>query len=377
MATKKLLVFSIIFILTFQIVLAVDVEIKDSVKLGENFIVKVSGVFKNDIQESQIIFHRANSPSEFGEINIIDIAGDYYFYLEIPLEKVPGNYTMTIKDAKYMSGREIVTEDIVTKFEIENSRVPFSITPPLVIATGEYNVDVQNLLDHSITIDLEMKVQPVIENLSESENETMDENLNETINEETKNSLWSEFFDILFGRKNKEELNETTVNESESNETSSENNETPITGGIITGYAITEDSITLKSGEIKTLTFEAPKNENFEKLELYYGPEAYAALIYNPNPEEEFEEIETIEDDLELTNASNETSNELTNESLEEELNYTGLEETELGEIINKSTNETICTIHQLCSECGGKNVLIKKKSVLEIKLKQAMDIVV
>ena len=340
MKFQKFFLVIIFGLLIMGMVSAVDIEVKDSVKLGENFIVKVSGVFLSSIQSSQVKFYReGHIPTEMGSIDIKEIEGDYYFYLEIPLEKTPGNYSMVIENVKYKSGRDTVTSDITTNFTVENKMAPFSISPPLIIATGEYSVQVQNLLDKSITIDLERKVKPT--------EPTVDNSTSEPVEND------SSFFDIFFNLFSKE--NSTTENTTEST------NSTPMTGN-----AITSGPITLKSGEIKTLNFLAPAEKGFEKLELYYDYEGYAALIYNPQGKSiivEDEDNETINITNESqTNQTNQTMN-VTNQSNEtdEELNYTNIDVTENGTIINKTTNKTIGTTSQSCAELNG-NVCSKNQ---------------
>jgi hypothetical protein len=314
---------------------SVDIEIKDSVKLGENFIVKISGVFLNSIQENQVKFYRQGyMPTEMGSIDIKEIEGDYYFYLEIPLEKTSENYTIVIEDVKYKSGRDTIEGDISASFTITEQMAPFSISPPLIIATGEYEVEVQNLLDKSITIDLERKVkptEPVEEDNSTNETSENDEG----------------FFDIFF-------------NLFSSDNSTEETNSTPITG-----QAVTDAPITLKSGEIKTLTFLAPKEKGFEKLELYYDYEGYAALVYNP----EGEKIVIIDDDeeeKEIINQSENETNQTINETIEfnetqEEVNHTNIEVKDDGTIINKTSNETIGSTQRTCSQNNG--VICKKNA--------------
>lgn len=327
MKNKKFFSIFIFSIILLGTVSAVEIEVKESVKLGENFIVKVSGTFTNKIQESQIKFYRQDHiPTEMGAIKIIEINSDYYFYLMIPLEKKPDIYKILIEDVKYKSGTKILTSDFSAEFKIENQTAPFSINPPLIVASDEYSVQIQNLLSKSITIDLEKKIKPVESNEEEQENET-EESLG--------------FFDILFGRNKK------------SNETITDENNT----SLITGQVISQGPITLKSGEIKTLTFLAPKEGTIEKLELYYEYEAYGALVYNPSKETIIieESNETKNETNTTLNESNQTIEEINNSNETDETNYTNIEIIENGSIINKTTNQTIGSIYNTCLENNGK----------------------
>lgn len=287
---KKSLLFIFLFLtLSLGLVSAVDVEVKDSVKKGENFIVKVTGKFFKPLSKNNIEFHRGNANVPFGIVSLEKIEGSLYFYLNIPETTSAGNYTMTFVDAEYYSGTSIIKEDIVTEFTILEETVPFTISPPLVISEDKYVVTVQNLLPTSIDINLE-KEEKVI---SVEGEEVVEDSPG--------------FFDLLFG------VEEEVVVEN------------------ITEEQKEVEYLTLMSGESKELEYLAPVYIGFETLNLYYEDLGYGVLVYNPSgriieeePVEEEKEIIVINQTTgEEEVLVNETVNETEAENEDEIINET------------------------------------------------------
>src|SRR5665811_1628965 len=94
---KHLFIFLFVFLLIVS-VSAVDIEVKDSVKKGENFIVKISGTFVTPLKTSQVEFYRQHMTTTFSKVNLEKIEGDYYFYLAIPETKLADNYSIVLTD---------------------------------------------------------------------------------------------------------------------------------------------------------------------------------------------------------------------------------------------------------------------------------------
>jgi hypothetical protein len=147
--------FSLIFLLIFlllPLVFAVEFNLKESFSQGETIITKVSGNFLSQITRENVFFYREHVrvPIDYGSAKIDD---DYYIYA-ILTGKSPGNYSISLENVKYMKGSEVVEGDIVKNFTITNSTADFSLKPGVVIATDDFFVEVQNLLDEQITIDV-------------------------------------------------------------------------------------------------------------------------------------------------------------------------------------------------------------------------------
>jgi hypothetical protein len=326
---KVLFVFLFVFFMA-GIVSAVQIDVKNQVEKGENFIVKVSGNFVSPPTASQVKFYReGHINTAFGTINIEKIEGDYYFYLSIPLEKLADNYTMVLENVQYYTTTGTVTGNIEANFTILNKTVPFTINPPLIVAHDSYSVDVQNLMDQGITIDLGK------DNLTA-----------QVYNDSSTTSTTKKisFFESLFGTSTTD-ANTTTTD------------------------ATPSSTVSLMSGEVKTLNFMAPATEGFEKLQLYYNGVSYSALVYNPY--DRTTSTTTTTNETNTTNATsqngtisiNETTNVTINETGNVTLNQTdnnsilnqpNVTVTENGTIINKTTNKTIGSTVLNCADLNG-----------------------
>ncbi|MDA3836009.1 MAG: hypothetical protein PF542_00140 [Nanoarchaeota archaeon] len=359
MKFAKLFFVFLLALMLFSFVAAVDIEVKDSVKKGENFIVKISGTFTKPIIASQVEFNRGSSSVNFGKINLINIEGDYYFYLQIPRteERTLGDYTMTIKDVSYRSAGKIVTSDLTAPFTIINETVPFSISPPLIVTSGQYSVDVENLMPKKIVIDLEKITMPVgnvsqglLDNLSISDIE----------NETEKQGFFATLFAAFSSDKNATQ--EENITEGE-------------TGVPITGAVVVTNSITLKDGETITLEFNAPAEKGFEKLDLYYENIPYGVLVYNPEvktiviqDDEKNDSVNTTEPSENFTNDAAEGTIAVDNVTYVIDRNKTSENNTEIivtenGTFINISSNQVIGSDTQTCKEQNG-NVCTPNKEI-------------
>jgi len=329
MKVKGLVVF-LFLVLSFGLVSSVDISVKDQVKLGENFVVKVSGSFYTQPTTSDIKFYRDGTKTSFGAIKLEKIEGEYYFFLEIPLEKIPGNYSVVLEDIEYNSGREVIEGDISANFRILNEVVPFSINPPLLITSEDYDVEVQNLMDSKIKINLEKTSKP-----SEVEGESVET---------------GGFLDALFSIFSSDNA---TVDD------------TPKDEEVVVEEPTSGNSITLMSGEKKTLHESAPEKKGFQLLELYYNGESYGVMVYSPEgkPETKVDEDDEKEDSESAANETKEVNETKTEDILEEK----GIDEKEViitdeGKVLNKTTNEEIDLDLKTCAELNGTSCPIGQK---------------
>lgn len=299
---KKTIFLFLFFILSLGLVSSVEISIKDSVKLQENFVIKVSGAFVKPLSEKNIMFYRINSlgaevKTSLGFYDLEKIQGDYYFYLEIPENKEPGQYIISLENIEYKIGNNVYDKEIKKNFSIENNKVPFSVYPPFKVleeTEDDYEIEILNLMQKTIEVGLERNIK-TIEELEEGEN-----------------SGSGGFFDSLFGLFSKKEEVE---NETE-NTTVSAEIEFP-------------EKIILRSGEAKKIKRDSPKEEGFEKMDLYYGDEVYGILIYNPIDRKESSKEDENKDEI-----INETLNESSN------TNYTLKNQTQVNETIQNATEE-------------------------------------
>jgi len=325
----KVLVIFLFLVLSFGLVSSVDISVKDQVKLGENFVVKVSGSFYTQPTTSDIKFYREGITTSFGIVKLEKIEGEYYFFLEIPLEKIPGNYSVVLEDIEYNSGRDVIEGDVSANFEVLNEMAPFSISPPLLITSEDYDVEIQNLMDSQIKINLEKTSKP-----SEVEGESV----------ETGGFLDALF--SIFGSDN------TTADE------------TPKDEAVVIEEPTSGNSITLMSGEKKILHESAPEKKGFQLLELYYNGESYGVMVYSPEGKPEIEMDDDEKEDSD--NVVNETE-EVNETKTEDILEKKGINESEViitdeGKVLNKTTNKEIDLDLKTCAELNGTSCPIGQK---------------
>lgn len=318
--SNKILFLFLFFVLTLGMVSSVEISIKDSVKLQENFVIKVSGTFVRPLTENNIMFYRISDSGQeiktsMGQYDLEKINGDYYFYLSIPEEKIPGNYVISLENIEYKIGNSVYDDDVKKTFSISQQKVPFSISPAFKVleeSEENYEIEVLNLLSQQIEIGLE-----------EGE-KTMQEI------EEGDSIESGGFLDFLF------ELFSSTEENQTSNETTQQ-----------TETITYSDKLTLRSGESISLFYESPKEEGFKKVEFYYEDEVYGVLVYNPIDRTTTQEDNITQEDPTEENITEENITEENNTSDE---NYTFENETtnqnesteDIEDSNETSTNETL-----------------------------------
>jgi len=142
-----LCIFTVLFSSSF--LSAVEFEMKNSFDQGETLFAKVSGNFIEPILKENIFFYRGHVriPMEYDVAKIND-----EFYIYALLAKPEENYSIIIKNVKYMKGAEISEEEIVREFSITNKTADFSVTPGFILTDTDFSVEVQNLQDEKINI---------------------------------------------------------------------------------------------------------------------------------------------------------------------------------------------------------------------------------
>jgi len=150
MINKKLIpIFLLLFILPFYS--SAQIEMKSSYDAGETLIAKVSGNFVQPVSEQNILFYRRHMPTSM-ESSLIKIDNDYYIYAQIPLEKIPDNYSIVLQGVKYFQGTQIKEENIVYNFSITNKTADFSVNPAVLMANSDFSISVQNMQDKEISL---------------------------------------------------------------------------------------------------------------------------------------------------------------------------------------------------------------------------------
>ncbi len=153
---KRDLIFVLILILfVIPLISAVEVDMKTNLSQEETLMAKVSGYFLEPILEENIFFYRGHVrvPMVY---DVAEINDEFYIYALIG-DKEPQNYSLVIKDARYMKGSQVSEEDIVKNFSITDNTADFSIEPGFVVTNEDFFIEVQNLQDYEIAIKTEIK----------------------------------------------------------------------------------------------------------------------------------------------------------------------------------------------------------------------------
>lgn len=130
---------------------SLQIEMNSSYDAGESFIAKVSGNFLEPIYKSDVSFYRRHMPTVV-DFSVISINSEYYIYGQIPLEKIPDNYSILISKVKYLQGGNVEEEDLFYNFSISNETAEFSILPLALSANSNFTLFVQSFEDKQITL---------------------------------------------------------------------------------------------------------------------------------------------------------------------------------------------------------------------------------
>jgi len=149
---KKLIII-LTFLLIFPLISSLEFGMKTEFDQGETLLAVVSGNFLDQITEDNVFFYKTHVRTpvvyDVGKIN-----EDFYIYAMLT-GKGQGNYSVKIKDVRYMSGVEIIDEDIIKNFTITENKTDFSLNPGFVITSENFFLEVQNLQEQKITIQID------------------------------------------------------------------------------------------------------------------------------------------------------------------------------------------------------------------------------
>ena len=158
---KKLIII-LILLLIFPLISSVEFEMKKEFDQGETLVAVISGNFLDQITRDNIFFYKEHVRIpvvyEVGKIN-----DDFYIYAMLT-GKEQGNYSVIIKDIRYMSGIEIIDEDIVKNFTITENTTDFSLNPGFIITSEDFFLEVQNLQEERITVQIDTPEAFISEN---------------------------------------------------------------------------------------------------------------------------------------------------------------------------------------------------------------------
>jgi len=147
---KKSIIILLILLLIFPIISAVEFDMKTNFSQGETLMAKVSGYFLEPILKEDIFFYRGHVRIPMNP-DVTKINNEFYIYAKL-LDKAPNNYSIVIKNLRYMKGSQISEEDLVRNFSITEDIADFSIDPGFIVSKDDFFIEVQNLQDYKINI---------------------------------------------------------------------------------------------------------------------------------------------------------------------------------------------------------------------------------
>ena len=157
--------FLILVLIASPALLAVEIEMNSEFDSGETLIALASGNFLDKITRENIFFYQDHVRIPlFYDVKEID--GDFYIYALLT-NKGAGNYSLIIKNIRYMNGTEISEEEIVKNFLITEEIAYFYVNPGCLIASDNFFLEVQNLQSTKITISI--KTSEILESNSSIE----------------------------------------------------------------------------------------------------------------------------------------------------------------------------------------------------------------
>ena len=166
MGKKLIFVTLILLIAFFPLISSINFDMKENFNRGETLTAKISGYFLSPILKENIFFYRGHVRIAMN-YDLTKIGEDYYIYADLS-EKIPGNYSIVIQNARYIEFTMTVEEDIVKNFTISKDWADFYVLPGFVIAEDDFSVNVRNIQNEELTVDI--KINP--ENETKETNET-------------------------------------------------------------------------------------------------------------------------------------------------------------------------------------------------------------
>lgn len=149
---KNSLIF--IFLLFIPLATAMEIDMKTNFSQGETLIAKISGDFYEEISKESIVFNRGHVRTSIIPF-VAEINNDFYIYAQL-LDKSPNDYSIVIKNVKYIQGNRIIEEDISKNFSINENIADFSANPGFVITDEDFFIEVRNLQDVEISLNSKM-----------------------------------------------------------------------------------------------------------------------------------------------------------------------------------------------------------------------------
>jgi hypothetical protein len=154
MRKKIIFIFVLLLVLPLVSVSAVEFNVNANYSSGETMIVKVAANFISPLSKSNIFFYEGHVriPMQYDIIQAG--SSEYYIYASL-VDKFVGDYSISLENIKYMSGANVLEEDLIMNFSITNKTADFSVVPGAVSSSGDFYIEVQNLKDSPISLSID------------------------------------------------------------------------------------------------------------------------------------------------------------------------------------------------------------------------------
>jgi len=146
---KNFIIF--LLILFLPTILAANITIKENYNSQETLIAKISGEFLQPILDENIFFYRAHVKVPM-DYDVTKIQDDYYVYTILPQTNEQKNYSIRIKNIRYIQDGSSTDEEIKKDFTISNQTADFNVNPGFVVADDDFSIEIKNLKNSEIEI---------------------------------------------------------------------------------------------------------------------------------------------------------------------------------------------------------------------------------
>ncbi len=153
-----ILLILILLVLKLPPAFSLEFTLSQNLSQGETLIAKISGNLLNPILSQDIFFYRGHSKASF----IYDVAkiGDSFYIYAQTINKQPVNYSILIKNVEYYKANNIIKQDLVKNFTINNKTADFFVSPGFIKTNKSFSLNIENLQDFDIKVSSKFEELP-------------------------------------------------------------------------------------------------------------------------------------------------------------------------------------------------------------------------
>ncbi|MBI2043850.1 hypothetical protein HYT24_00610 [Candidatus Pacearchaeota archaeon] len=147
---KRVLVVFLVLCFLPLISAAANLSMKENFSQGETLTAKVSGNLYQPITENDVEFYIANERTSIIPF-VEEINNEFYVYAQLE-GKSEGNYSIVIKNVKYIQAGQLVEDGLSRNFSITNMTADFSVNPAALIVLDDFIIEAKNMKDSEVKI---------------------------------------------------------------------------------------------------------------------------------------------------------------------------------------------------------------------------------